>query len=408
VSIFAENLFITNIPSENASANIMLPDFATDILHYIELDISAETPAGELTLTNYSIGECLEEGEARIIVDVDGVRKSMEDSDLRYLNGLEFFVDDIFLTDIQVLKASANVFIGHSGTDTILSVEKDFDFRFTSEGKTQTVELETFVVGVTELVEDAMFVVSNNGQSVIFEVTDVDSDGITIENLFTGNDEPSFKEGDIISVYVGGETIDLAIITELVAQVGVGLEYFRTNVPIGDLEVYLEDGSSLVLTMAGQYIEEFNIVHEKGTIEIMHDTLLPRQIGPDSRFIENEDLITEVPQNFYFDAGDDFTLDVPLNSEHCFFESADSRFCEFQDVVYSIDSFENCGSGDYSLTVTYEGNTETFVVGDEFNSQYQLENGVYVGRTFSPCSVFHQNIEFRNYPFGFRSGAIAN
>ena len=53
------------------------------------------------------------DGDANtVIIDVNGVRKTLEEDDTETINGLDVFIKDLFVTNIPTLTASANVFVG--------------------------------------------------------------------------------------------------------------------------------------------------------------------------------------------------------------------------------------------------------------------------------------------------------
>ncbi len=138
--------------------------FGSDTTTYLELNspVMIDT-AGE----SYSIeivGADSDGSDNTVIIDVDGVRKTMEEGDTTTVNGLDVYIKDLFVTNIPTLSASANIFVGseeyllETGKTIKVNDEKLEGYKFTLTGTNMsTVEKFTFAFTPSDLDDDDGF-----------------------------------------------------------------------------------------------------------------------------------------------------------------------------------------------------------------------------------------------------------
>jgi hypothetical protein len=101
------------------TSDAYLKMYASDVTTFLDLNeprtIEYNGKSYELEVVGGS------ETNNNIILSVNGVRKTVGQSSTETINGLEVFVEDIFVTNIPTLSASANVFVGSKTVEVPVS-----------------------------------------------------------------------------------------------------------------------------------------------------------------------------------------------------------------------------------------------------------------------------------------------
>ena len=170
---------LTFDPDNDKTGQITL--FGSDVTAFLELNQPITVDSEGDSFTIELVGAESEDDENTIIVDVNGVRETLKESESRNVNGLDLFIDDVFVTNIPTLSASANVFIG--------SQEIKFPEADTGYGE---IEINDETVNGLEVKVEG----DNNGEVERFVARFIPSD--------LDNDVPGFDQTDFL---LQGESI---------------------------------------------------------------------------------------------------------------------------------------------------------------------------------------------------------
>lgn len=86
--------------------------FGSEATTLLELNQPVTIEQNGESYTVEIVGASSDSDPSNVIIDVNGVRKTLEEDDTETINGLDVFIKDLFVTNIPTLTASANVFVG--------------------------------------------------------------------------------------------------------------------------------------------------------------------------------------------------------------------------------------------------------------------------------------------------------
>lgn len=193
--------------------------YGSDVTQLVSLNMPVDVEVDGESYTLNIVGANSEaSGGAEVHVSVNGETKAMQDGDTKTVNGLQVFVQDVFVSNIGGESASANLFIG--------SKELDLGSTFGAGSWTQVQIDNTDLEGVE---------VRLQGTDSAVDQIDFRIDATEIENPLTGEKYDWLAVGDSFVDPMFG--FEVRFVEEVPALMASSRDYFQMKASSDELDV---------------------------------------------------------------------------------------------------------------------------------------------------------------------------
>ena len=188
LDIFVYDIFMTNIPNESVSAKIEINGEKYYIGFNESIYLNLSSGIVPLTIVDYSLGDCPEfvQKSKQVVIDVNGVRKTIREGDNTMINGLKIYVDDLFITNVPEDSVSANLLV-FSNNDFEMIAEMNNNGKFKLDDNKSKFSFYVYdfsngggsfdddmVMYGNVLRKNQLFILSDDYQSKVIKVNDID------------------------------------------------------------------------------------------------------------------------------------------------------------------------------------------------------------------------------------------
>lgn len=109
IEIFGK-VFTFDPANDETDTDVIL--FGSDLVAFLELNVPQTLTIGDETVEVEVVGANSEGNTETIVLSVNGDRETVSEGQSRTIGGIEIFIDNVFVTNIPTLDASATVFVG--------------------------------------------------------------------------------------------------------------------------------------------------------------------------------------------------------------------------------------------------------------------------------------------------------